>query len=137
MAELANCFRCGNVFVKGIRDICQDCYKKEEEAFQTVNRFLRDRKNRQATLIEIVEGTGVEEALIIKFVREGRLRPSEFPNLCYPCERCETPIQTGRFCKTCILEMKKDLKLHEDLERKAEKEKARVNTYVTINKHKK
>lgn len=136
MAELANCSRCGKVYVKTIRDICQDCYRYEEEAFQKVNAFLRVRKNREATVLEIVEATGVEEELITKFVREGRLRPSEFPKLSYPCERCHVPIRNGRYCQDCVEELQRDLELHEEQERKA-RERERENVYVTFNKDKK
>src|SRR5699024_11374641 len=87
MGELANCSRCNNVFVKTLRDICQQCYREEEEAFETVYRFLSQRKNREATLMEIVEATGVEEELVIKFIKEKRLRTSQFPKLAYPCEK--------------------------------------------------
>jgi len=133
MAELANCSRCGKVFAKVLRDICQDCYKEEEEDFKTVYSFLKDQKKRQATIAEIVEGTGVEEKLIIKFVREGRLRPSEFPNLSYPCERCGTAITTGKYCKKCISEMRKELQMHESSE-KVSQEKNEIDTYYAINK---
>lgn len=101
MAELANCSKCGTVFVKGIRDICQNCFREEEKAFEIVYEFLRKRKNREATIMEIVEATEVEESLIIQFIRQKRLRSSDFPNLAYPCERCQTPITTGRLCNEC------------------------------------
>src|SRR5690625_6316215 len=74
MHELANCANCNQVFVKTVRDICRDCYEAEEKAFEIVYRFLSKRKNREATLKEIVEATEVEESLIIKFIKEKRLR---------------------------------------------------------------
>jgi len=134
MGELANCSRCGKVYVKTIRDFCQDCYKEEEKAFRKVYAFLKERKNREATVPEIVEGTNVEEELITKFIREGRLRPSEFPKLNYPCERCLEPIQTGRYCLKCINELKKDLEIHEN---QAENKKEQKNIYVAFNKNRK
>src|SRR5690625_899043 len=88
MAELANCINCGVVFVKNIRNICRNCFEAEEKAFETVYQFLLPRKNRQATIIDIVDATGVEEKLIIKFMKEKRLRTSDFPMLAYGCDRC-------------------------------------------------
>ncbi|PAV31075.1 hypothetical protein CIL05_04700 [Virgibacillus profundi] len=120
MAELANCSRCNTVFVKGVRDICQNCYKEEEKAFDIVYRFLRQRKNREATMVEIVKATGVEEELIIKFIKENRLRTSEFPKLAYPCERCGTHIVTGKLCESCTKEIRNDLERHEEIEKIAE-----------------
>lgn len=139
MAELANCFRCGAVYVKTVRDICQDCYHEEEKAFQKVYEFLRERKNREATVMEIVEATGVDEELIMKFVRERRLTPKEFPNLSYPCERCGRGITTGKICKNCQQELKQDLEILEREEqiKKEREERERESVYFTIDKHKK
>lgn len=131
MAELANCARCDAVFVKYTRDMCQDCYKREEHDFQTVYHFLTIRKNREATIPEIVEATGVEEELLIKFLKEKRLRPSQFPKLSYPCEKCGTPIVSGKLCYKCTEELREDLGRYELSEkRKKEQEKRRQTYYV-------
>lgn len=138
MAELANCSRCDAVFVKTLRDICQDCYKEEEKAFETVYRFLSDRKNREATMMEITRATGVEEYLLIKFIKEKRLRTSQFPKLAYPCERCGVDIVKGRLCGTCSADIKDGLEQHEESEkRKAEKTVREKNTYYSYGVHRK
>jgi len=116
--ELANCASCGNVFAKSMRDICRDCYMKEEEDFKTVYKFLTVRKNRQATILEIVDGTGVDEDLIIKFIKEKRLRASEFPNLSYPCDKCGNPILEGKLCGTCKDSLINAIEYHEKVSEK-------------------
>lgn len=138
MADLANCTRCGAVFVKTLREICQNCYKEEEKAFQIVYNFLKEQKNREATILEIVDATGVEEELIIKFVKEKRLTPKDFPMLAYPCERCGADITTGKICFNCTEELKQDLAQAEEEERvKSErKEREKTNIYFTMNKDK-
>lgn len=136
MAELANCENCNRVFVKTMRTICPRCFEEEEKAFEIVYHFLRQRKNRQATLMEIVEATGVEEKLIIKFIKQQRLRTSQFPNLSYPCEKCGAPIQSGRICEECSKSIVREYKQQEYLE-KLKSEKEEVNTYYTLDKHKK
>lgn len=140
MQGLANCSRCGDVFVKNLRPICPACYKEEEEAFDIVYRFLRKQENREATILEIVEATGVEEELIIKFVKEKRLRTSQFPKLAYPCERCVAPITTGKVCNDCQADLIKQLETHEQLEQKKSertKEQQKANIYFSIDTHKK
>lgn len=135
MSELDNCARCDAVFVKTMRDICPKCYQEEEEAFETVYRFLSKRENREATLMEIVEKTRVEEELIIKFIREQRLRTSQFPKLAYPCERCGVHIVTGKLCQSCSDEILHQFKQHEALEKRKrdhEEEKKRTQTYYSI-----
>ena len=88
MAELMNCPNCGSLFVKtNLRDVCETCYKEEEQAFETVYKFIRKRENRTATIYEASEGTGVDEELIFKFIKTGRLELAQFPNLGYPCEK--------------------------------------------------
>lgn len=114
MGELANCPKCGEIFVKTqFRDICQKCWKEEEIAFETVYQFIRKRENRAATIQQVVEATGVEEELIFKFIRTGRLILTQFTNLGYPCDKCGKLIREGKLCETCIEVLRKELQLHE------------------------
>lgn len=137
MGELANCSRCGTVFVKKARDICQSCFRQEAKDFDTVYAFLRKRKNREATLPEIVEATDVEEVMITKFIKEKRLRASEFPKLSYPCEKCSAPISTGKLCYSCTQDLKADLDIHEKIERKSNEKKQDLSSaYYSFKKNK-
>lgn len=134
MGELANCSRCNAVFVKTSRDICPNCYREEEEAFQKVYRFLSKRENREATMAEIVKATGVEEELIIKFIRMNRLEMSRFPKLAYPCERCGVDIVSGKLCEECSQEIIAEFEQHEKLDQRLQQERERcgVTTYYSI-----
>ena len=139
MAELKNCEQCGEIFAAVVDSkICPKCKKKEEEAFQTVYRYMSKRKNREATMNEIIEATGVGEDLIIKFLKQNRLRASQFPNLAYGCEKCGKKITEGRLCKECASTIQAALKQHEEiesLEEKRQQEKARSQPiYYTMNK---
>mgnify|MGYP001304112886 FL=1 len=131
---LANCSNCGRVFVKtSIRDICEECYKNEEEAFEKVNRFLKKRENRTASMAQIVEATGVPEELIFKFIRKGRTRLVLFPNLAYPCEKCGRPITKGRICKKCSKELRQELEQFEREEKRKKEIEERKKAYYVIN----
>lgn len=141
MAELTNCSKCGRVYVKNqFRDLCDSCYKEEERAFETVYTFIRQRVNRTASIPQVVEATGVEEELLFKFVRNGRLKLSQFPNLGYPCEKCGTLIREGRFCGPCAADLQlqiEQLKQEEEREREIkQRERKAANTYYSINKNK-
>jgi len=103
--ELTNCAKCGAVFARNVIDICPKCYKEEEEAFKIVYTFLQKQKNRSAGLREIVEATEVEEELIIKFLKQNRLRTSQFPQLQYPCESCGELISEKTLCQKCSSNM--------------------------------
>lgn len=137
MRELENCPRCGQLFVKGIRDICQSCFKEIEEKFQVVYTYLKQKKNREASMREVADNTGVSEADIIKFIREGRLHLNQFPNLSYPCESCGREIREGRICDSCqkrIYEGLETAEKEEDRQRRlTDKEKERYKTYYSLN----
>lgn len=113
MAELSNCPKCNGIFVKNkFREVCETCWKEEEKAYDTVYKFIRKRENRAATIIQVVEATGVEETLLLKFIKTGRLKVTQFPNLGYPCDKCGTIIREGKLCETCATELRKDLEVH-------------------------
>lgn len=119
MAELANCPQCDALFMKNnLRDVCDKCYKEEEKMFETVYKFIRKRENRTATHEMVIEATGVDDELLYKWVRKGRLQPAQFPNLGYPCESCGTMITTARLCRSCSTGIQNDLEVHEKEEQR-------------------
>ncbi len=114
MAELANCPVCQNLFLKNhLSNSCESCYKKEEQRFQQVRQFLKKRENELATNEDVAAETGVELKELHQFMKNGRLRIMAYPNLGYPCERCEELIRKDRLCTGCIVELEADLKMHE------------------------
>ncbi|HZG71722.1 MAG TPA: TIGR03826 family flagellar region protein [Chondromyces sp.] len=121
MEAVTNCPRCGELFMKNaFREVCAKCAKEEEEHFNQVYRFLRKRENRAATIERIMEVTGVDEELIYKWVRKGRLHPAHFPNLGYPCDRCGAVITKGKMCVRCVEELQNDLEAFEKEEKRKE-----------------
>ncbi|MBU8771525.1 TIGR03826 family flagellar region protein [Cytobacillus oceanisediminis] len=136
MAELSNCPKCDAIFVKSqFRDVCQDCWKEEEKAYETVYLFIRKRENRTAKMMEVVEATEVEEELIIKFIKTGRLKLAQFPNLGYPCEKCGTSIREGKLCGSCAGDLRKDLQQFtaEEERRKEAVQREKHGTYFAVN----
>src|SRR5699024_11493283 len=68
------------------------------------------------TLQEIVKKTGVSKNIIIKFIKNKRLRTSQFPRLAYPCEQCGTDIVTGKICEDCTQAFMQDLESYQSKE---------------------
>lgn len=126
-----NCPNCGALFVKtNLRDVCEKCYKEENQAFETVYKFIRKRENRTATIYEAAEGTGVDEELIIKFIRTGKLKLAQFPNLGYPCQKCRTIIREGILCDDCSKDLRSELSIFkQEEERKKEIREREKRTY--------
>ena len=111
MAEIRNCPSCDAFFnYTGVRDVCHSCAQKEEELYQIVYRFLRKRENRAATVERIEEATGINKELLYKWVRKGRLHPTVFPNLGYPCDNCGRITNSGKICDKCKESIKSDLR---------------------------
>ncbi|NMO79251.1 TIGR03826 family flagellar region protein [Niallia alba] len=131
MAELGNCPQCGDIYVlNNIRDVCLKCYKQEEADFEKVYQFIRKKQNRTAQMDEVVEATGVERTLIYKFIKKGRIKLAQFPNLGYPCAQCGTIIREGKLCNSCLTEIKNDLHAVEQ-EEERQKELKKRTTYFT------
>ncbi|KHF39618.1 TIGR03826 family flagellar region protein [Halalkalibacter okhensis] len=140
MKDVANCPKCGQIFVKALRPICQHCYKEQEANYETVSKFMRRKQNRMASIREVHEKTDVPLEQIHQFVREGRLLVTHFPNLGYPCESCGAIIQDGRLCSSCTDNIKGGLeKLQKEKEFEQKKEEQDRNkrtenvTYHSLN----
>lgn len=135
MSQLDNCPNCGQVYLKNaFREVCMDCYKKEEEDYQKVYKFIRQRQNRTATMEQVVTGTGVSEALIIKFIRKGRIQLAQFPHLGYPCDRCGTLIREEKLCVNCKKDIQSQLTQVVREEERQLEQKNLGKTYHAVNK---
>jgi uncharacterized protein len=97
-AKLGNCPKCRKLYLR-IRDICEDCYQKQEEDYMKVASYLREYPG--TTLQVLSEETEVSVANIRHFIIIGRIITAHFPNLSYPCETCGNMIKTGKTCSRC------------------------------------
>jgi hypothetical protein len=66
------CSDCSGLFVFLPRGVCVRCQEAREERFQAVRDWLVGRPD--ATMVDVTEALGVEEALLSLWIREGRLR---------------------------------------------------------------
>jgi hypothetical protein len=65
------CRGCGGIFPFLPRGVCAACIDLRERRYAEVREWLLD--NRGASIAQASEATGVEESLILEFLREGRL----------------------------------------------------------------
>ncbi|GEB77205.1 TIGR03826 family flagellar region protein [Sporolactobacillus inulinus] len=130
MAELENCKECGKLFVRVSSPYCPACLKKQEAQFEQVYRYIRQQEHRMATVSQVHEATDVSVNLIYQWIREGRLKPSIFQNLGYPCRSCGKMIQSGVLCEDCLKKLEHDIDQDED-ERNAALKANRAKTYHT------
>lgn len=133
MGELANCPKCVTIFTKTpYRDVCHACFQEEEKLFEKVYQFIRKKENRTATIEQVIEATGVDEDLIIKYIKSGRLRLAQFPNIGYKCDQCGVMIREGVLCGSCVDGLRSQLRTHQEEERRQQEieERNRANTYL-------
>jgi len=103
--EIRQCKKCHKL-IKYIRSpFCLDCQAQIDTAQHQISEFLLD--NRQAGIEAIAEGTGVERSIILQLIREGRLTLAH--GSVVHCERCASPIQTGRYCPSCLGQLHDEL----------------------------
>lgn len=105
--DVQNCPNCGNIFRKSTWSVCQDCKNEIEIELSKCTDFIR--RNRQTTMAQLIEQTGVEEENITKYIRDGKINIMDAPNLSYPCDLCINPIRKGNLCYNCKVKLNSDI----------------------------
>ena len=80
--------------------VCPDCVSKMDRDFITVRDYIYE--NRDTKIDKVAEETGVEKAVILQLLKEGRLAldtPDSGGMLL--CDLCRKPISSGRMCTEC------------------------------------
>jgi hypothetical protein len=90
--------------------VCFNCQELEEQAYRLVRDFLE--ANPGSTIPTVAEGTGLDEAMIIRLLNEGRLVAlgDLTSGLKIECRRCGAPTSSGKFCAVCTEQIGQELK---------------------------
>jgi flagellar operon protein (TIGR03826 family) len=105
--EVLNCPICGNIFRKTTWPICQDCKIKMEAELSICTEFIRH--NRQTTMEQLSEHTGISEQKITKYIRDSKIFIGDVPNLYYACDLCGGNIRKGNLCVNCRVKINNDI----------------------------
>lgn len=101
--SLSNCSRCGRMFQRtaGGR-VCFECKETEEHAYRLVRDFLEQQPG--ANIAAVAEGTGVDEAVVLKLLQDGRLVAlgDLTSGMAIECRRCGKATAAGKYCPTCV-----------------------------------
>lgn len=134
--NIKNCRECGKIYSHPSSPICSECKKEDEVDFEKVRDYIR--KNSNAGVHLISERTGVSVNKINRFIKNGRLLASGIQsNLKALCERCNAPIEGGRYCESCKYEIHKDIsgtKRETTQSKKREKKQSKMHLYDRIKK---
>ncbi|MBR5127975.1 MAG: flagellar protein [Roseburia sp.] len=98
--DVRNCKGCNRLFQYiGGAVLCPVCKEELENKFQEVKEYIYN--NKGASIAQVSENTGVSPKQIKQWIREDRLVLSEATADGITCEKCGTPIRSGRFCEQC------------------------------------
>ncbi len=128
--NVANCSRCGKIFVKGFAEFCPNCMKDLEQQYDKCLNYLR--KNKGVNIHELSQETGVSVKQITKFIKDGRISIMHAPNMSYSCEVCGTAIRENTMCEPCRMKLVKDVRNTSEDERREEERRQQENR-VTFN----
>jgi len=98
--NLKNCSKCGRLFASGNRDICSKCLEKEGDDFSIIRNYLREHPG--ANVRQVAEATQIDEKVILKYLREGRLVAAQSSGSTITCQRCGKAISQGKYCTSCL-----------------------------------
>ncbi|MGE5373244.1 MAG: TIGR03826 family flagellar region protein [Solirubrobacterales bacterium] len=101
---MRNCPRCDALFGYVGKPLCRKCLDAEEDQFKKVRTYVRDHPG--ATVTQTAEACEVDEEMIIRYLREGRLISKALKaSVSITCERCGATISEGRFCRSCAVKL--------------------------------
>jgi len=99
--DIIQCKFCKKPFQSFNSKICPSCLEQIDRDFLVVRDYIYE--NKKADLDKVTEETGVQKAIVLHLLREGRLQidnPEEGGTLLM-CESCRKPITKGRLCEDC------------------------------------
>lgn len=127
--DLKKCDNCGELFAAAQgQKICPDCLAEEEHKFQKVKDYLWD--NPGATVPQVSEATEVGEAIIKKFIREGRLLEVQGSNMTVECESCGKDIQQGKYCDECKSDLASNIQKTKNKKHKKKRRKKKTGMFT-------
>jgi predicted amidophosphoribosyltransferase len=103
---IANCEKCGAVFLKTLKSICPKCITQEESHFQQAVVWLREHPGE--TMNSLSKATGIEMRDILRWVREQRLMFSRSAGVPV-CRKCGMVIDAGELCETCKSSLSREI----------------------------
>lgn len=126
--RVAHCTECGKVFQKNTRNLCSTCAAVVDDQMLSIERFLL--RNRLATTEETAEATKLRPQQIRSWIRQGKIRIYEYPNLSDQCDLCSDSIRSGNLCYSCTNKIKDDISTTFERERAMRERMRAANSYI-------
>lgn len=108
MKRFANCTKCGVLFPKKLRNICDSCLEKEKKIIEKIVSFVKNCPEPAVSITVISENTGIELKEIQNLYNKGRLTDIA-DRITTRCKICGTETKEsekkGHFCPKCVQQM--------------------------------
>jgi hypothetical protein len=128
--RVAHCSVCGSIFQMNMRGLCSNCSAEEDTYIKSIEKMLI--RNRRLNVDELVQATDIPRKKILSFIRKGKIRIFEYPNLVDECDVCRGPIRKGTMCNKCATRIQNEI-AHELEQERLMKERIRANSYFFKN----
>ncbi len=104
MSKLINCKNCGILFKKTFRNICKECWHKENEVIEKIIQHVQAVKGDEISLESIGEALNLSFSDVDGLYRNGRLT-AIVSRISVKCKICKTSLNAdntvGYFCSKC------------------------------------
>lgn len=97
--DVRNCKKCGRLFNFSGQPLCPHCVREMEDKFSDVKDYIREHPD--SSIAVVSEENDVPIQQIKRWIREERLTFTKDSGVVINCEKCGTPILTGRYCNNC------------------------------------
>lgn len=125
--RVAHCPSCGKIFQKNLRNLCSNCSTEEDTILNLIDKTLM--RNRHLNLDELVEAIEIPRVRILAWIRSGKIKLFDYPNLADECNVCEGPIRRGTLCTKCTIKIQNDI-AHALEQERLLKERIKAHTYI-------
>jgi len=105
--DIRNCKHCNRLFQYQSSKYCPNCVIELDKVFMVIREYIYE--NPDSTIVEVSENTGVDNEIIMDFLREGKLELKE-ASLMLECRSCGKAIKTGVMCKDCLSNFETEMK---------------------------
>jgi len=124
---ITQCEGCGKIIQKNVRNLCPACNAIEDEQLRLFERTMV--RNRLFDNAQAAQATAIPEEKIRVWIRSGKFRIVEFPNLADQCDLCKAPTRQGHLCVDCTSRINADIAT--TLERERASKGSGVNSYIS------
>lgn len=127
-----HCPGCGRIYQINLRQLCAVCSAEEDALMKLMEKELRN--NRKLSTEELAERVSEKPEKIRAWIRKGKLKIYDYPNLADECDLCQAPIRKGKLCQSCSMRIKGEVANVYEQERLMQERKRRENSFLNKRK---